>query len=121
MMVFKNIEQHQNKKADIYLIISLILPPLAWFAHLNIGFMWSAYACSMKQFWLLHGFCLLAFGLSVLGVILSWRACCYYRKYNKKSQWGKLFVSILALLLAMIYSISIVAYEFPQIMLEFCR
>lgn len=111
--------QQKERNAVILLWIAFLVPGLIWFVQLNASYLVAAYACSQDQMWMLHLFFIAGSALAGAGVWAAWWSWRFYRNEMKNRQ-GKRFLALLALTLDVLFVLSILANELPNILLEPC-
>lgn len=57
----------------VWMWLGLLVPPFAWFVHLNAGYILAGYACSRDMSWILHAATVAALAVGGVGIFAGWR------------------------------------------------
>jgi hypothetical protein len=95
-----------------------LAPLMAWLIHLFASFTLSAYACEGHE-WILH---LLSWSLALLALAGVWEAYVSWQYFKQlvPGAKGKEFLSISALLIGVLFFLTIAMSEFSNFYLESC-
>lgn len=113
----RGIPAQGTRKPYRLLWAAYLAPPLGWFGQLNLSFLVAAYACTTGRIWLLNLFSALVFAVAAAGTWCGWLSL---RAYPEPKS-GSRFLAWMALILGLVYLMSIGANVMPNFLMEPCR
>lgn len=109
---------------DRLLIAAMLAPPLIWFAHLNVSYVWVPSSCASGDWLKLHLFTVAGILLTAGAGFVSWRFLQHFGRGTTDRGDARLtrrrFVAILGSAFAVAFAVLIVANEIPVIVMERC-
>lgn len=100
--------------------IALLAPALAWFGQLMLSYSIAAYACANDQVWILHVITLAALVLAGAGLWSGWKSVRIQHRHSNEADPASTFLPWGALLLGLLFFLTIIASELSNLLLEPC-
>lgn len=111
-------------KTDRLLALAMLAPPLLWFAHLNVSYVWVPSSCATGDWLKLHLFTLAAIVCTAVAGWGSWRFLQTFGHGTTDHGDARLtrrrFMAILGAAFAVAFALMIVANEIPVLVLRRC-
>jgi hypothetical protein len=102
----------------------VLLPPVAWAAHLTAAYPMSAALCSPSWLWVFYAASLVALSVSVGGGLVAWRVRREAEGEPETAPSSRArgrFMALGGVLLSGMFSLAILAQAIPLFVLEPCR